>query len=513
MNDACRRVLEWSDCLLDPQRTPADQRQAADEWCTWGLERLGIDENVVGLSPEGFAAETSLGTGWAISPLNAARCLREFRRTAVFLQALDAAIRAARERFPGERIHVVEAGCGPLAPLVLPFALRHAAAEVDFTLIDLHEVSLDAAARLAEELGVAASIRARRAGDAAAMRFTATDRPHVIVCEVLRRALKQEPQVAVTRALAAQLRAGGFFLPERIDVDLGFLDSGRRFRRMTGQLGRGEPEPIERLGRAFTLDAYRAEAPGVNGARKIAGGTVRIPPPDQLVGLDDREQLIHRVQPGEIITGRAVEKSPLPEIDITESQQRPGRRVPHHLLQPPPPAHPAELQTAATRSRGERRTRLPVRIAVVLLDEYVDRRKCVMVHLALQPPGAAFDHDVLMNLVVAAAGVAVDEALVAAEPMPEKTQVPVGIVGMFQPAVHEHEPAVDPVAVRRMRRIGRDRAEFRAGFRRQHLVGIEDEDPLVAPGQVFQRPVFFLRPSAVEFKLDDPRAKLFRDAL
>src|SRR5690606_22092088 len=156
---------------------------------------------------------TGLPSGEAISPQRAALCVREHRRTAVFLQAMDAAIRAARERFPGETLHVVEAGCGPLAPLTLPFALRYAPEEVAFTLIDLHEASLASARRLASELGVEGSIRACRAEDATEVRFAEAEQPHVIACEVLRRALKKEPQVAVTRALAPQLRTGGFFLP------------------------------------------------------------------------------------------------------------------------------------------------------------------------------------------------------------------------------------------------------------------------------------------------------------
>ncbi len=50
-------------------------------------------------------------------------------------------------------------------------------------------------------------------------------------------------------------------------------------------------------------------------------------------------------------------------------------------------------------------------------------------------------------------------------------------------------------------------------FRRQYFVGIENENPLVPEREIFQRPVFFLRPGAIEFELHDPRAKLFRDAL
>src|SRR5690606_27285209 len=120
-------------------------------------------------------------------------------------------------------------------PLSLPFALRYPPEEVVFTLLDFHEVSLAGARRLAEDLGVTPSVRAWVAGDASEVRFAESERPHVIACEVLSRALKDEPQVAVTRHLAPQLREGGFFVPERIEIEAGFLHGDRQQRRFFGR--------------------------------------------------------------------------------------------------------------------------------------------------------------------------------------------------------------------------------------------------------------------------------------
>lgn len=239
------------------------------------MRRLGIDDDGIGREGKVLTTPTTLATGQAISPQRAALCVREPRRTVVFLQAMDAAIRAARARFPGETLHVVEAGCGPLAPLTLPFALRYAPSDVTFTVIDLHEVSLAGVRTLAEELGVAASLRACVQGDAAAVLFERAERPHVIGCEVLRRALKKEPQVAVTRALAPQLREGGFFLPERIEVDVGILHGASALRESSGESGAGDAARISRLGRVFSLDAL-APCPEVR-AGWLEGGGVETP--------------------------------------------------------------------------------------------------------------------------------------------------------------------------------------------------------------------------------------------
>jgi hypothetical protein len=278
MNAARDALLGWTGCLLDRTRSPGEQRDAAHAWCAWAMQRLGLDDNCIDPPNDPLNHPISLPTGEAISPQSAAFCVRDHRRTAVFLQAMDAAIRAARIQFPGETIHVVEAGCGPLAPLTLPFALRHAPEEVSFTLIDLHETSLAGARQLAAEFGVTPSFRACVAGDAGAVKFAEDQRPHVIACEVLRRALAKEPQVAVTRALAPQLRAGGFFLPERIDVDLGLLHWDRHLRRMTMGEDPLAPNPIEELGSAFVLDAYAAAGLVPSAEGLLRGGVVALPP-------------------------------------------------------------------------------------------------------------------------------------------------------------------------------------------------------------------------------------------
>lgn len=280
MNDSRGRFCRWIDCLLDPSRTPGDQRQAALEWCEWGLHLLGVDENALATHPDAFSADCRLPTGKAISPLGAARCVREYRRTAVFLQAMDAAVQCARERFPGERIHVFEAGCGPLAPLALPFALRYPPDEVTFSLLDLHPIAIEGTKRVAQELGVCESVRDYLVADATAVHFSEQDRPHVIACEVLLRALKSEPQVAATLNLAPQLRPGGVFLPERIEVDAGLFDQARWSRALTNSIKEEERglASIQELGRVFALDAYAVDKLQPCGPGRFAAASVNVPP-------------------------------------------------------------------------------------------------------------------------------------------------------------------------------------------------------------------------------------------
>ncbi|MBX3736137.1 MAG: hypothetical protein KF715_05570 [Candidatus Didemnitutus sp.] len=268
VNAERRAFDEWTTCLIDETRAPQEHLTAAHAWCGWALERLGMDAVRIDPPDSTGTHPTPLPGGEAISPQRAVLCLREHLRTAVYLRALDAAVRAAQEKFPGETIHLVEAGCGPAAPMALAMAARYSPAEVQVSLLDIHEASLGDARRLAADLGVERSLRATICGDAAAVRFAENDRPHIVVAEVLRRALKKEPQVAVTRALAPQLRAGGFFLPERIEVDLGFVRAG---------LAGGGSWDIERLGPVFVLDAGRTDALVPDAAGRLPERSIFVP--------------------------------------------------------------------------------------------------------------------------------------------------------------------------------------------------------------------------------------------
>jgi SAM-dependent methyltransferase len=270
----------WVDCLLDEAAPPFARREAAYAWCQWGLAALGVDANDSMPTRAGFAEATMLPTGKAISPLGAARCLWEYQRTSVFLRALEAAVEEASRRFPGETIHVVEAGCGPLAPLALALAVRHPRERVQVTLLDLHADSLECARQIAVRLGLEDRVRACVAADAVTYRFAEEERPHVIVCEVLLRALKTEPQVAATLNLAPQLRPGGIFLPERIDVHACLFESGKYYRPASENfdLAAVRAESITELGCVFSLAAERVAALENVGSGRLRAGAVDVPP-------------------------------------------------------------------------------------------------------------------------------------------------------------------------------------------------------------------------------------------
>lgn len=277
-----RQLLALTDTLLDPSTSPGEQREATQEWFRWAMGILGIPEETdPGDANEAFNRDSNGGTGKAIDPRSAARCVWEYTRTAKFLRGVDAAIQAAITKFPDETILVLEAGCGPLATLSLPFALRYPAERVKFSLLDLHPISLDCADRLIRSMGIEDSFQQRWCTDAATFTIPAGNRPHIVICEVLQRALTTEPQVAVTQNLLPQLRPGGFWLPQRIDVMLGTFDSAAHFNRSLTTATEERPAPppaLVTLGLACSLDATVSDGatPG-NDGKVLRCGEVVVP--------------------------------------------------------------------------------------------------------------------------------------------------------------------------------------------------------------------------------------------
>lgn len=183
---------------------------------------------------DGAKKNIQLPSGKAISPEDAARCIQDFMRTAKFLQGLEAAIRTAQQRFPQQTLNILYAGCGPFAPLALAIATRFSAAEIRFTLLDVHQESLDNAQRLFYKLGLTDRVASLILADAATYQWPAALPLHLVVSETMQRALDKEPQVAITQNLALQLCEGGILIPENIRVEAVLCIAAKEFPEAGG---------------------------------------------------------------------------------------------------------------------------------------------------------------------------------------------------------------------------------------------------------------------------------------
>jgi hypothetical protein len=143
------------------------------------------------------------------------------------MRGVYGAVEEALRRFPGERIHLLYAGCGPYATLVLPLLTQFSPAQLQVTLIDVHSASIRGVRRLVEALDLSAYGLACMEADAITYRHPDHLPLHVVVCETMQAGLAREPQVAITLNLLPQLVAGGIFVPENILVEAHLGDSRR----------------------------------------------------------------------------------------------------------------------------------------------------------------------------------------------------------------------------------------------------------------------------------------------
>ncbi len=209
---------------------------------------------------------TRLQTGKATSPADAVNCFSDTLRTVKYIRGGYQAIQDLQKIFPNERLHVVYAGCGPFAPLMLPLCALFTPDKLSLTLIDIHRESLDSVKLLARSLDLESSIKEYLCEDASLYRFPEEVPIHMMVSETLVQGLIIEGHVSIVHNFSDQILENGIIIPETIIVDAKYIRPEVEFQPCPPLLPPGIAGPRSRavqsqritMGRVFDVSLEAA---------------------------------------------------------------------------------------------------------------------------------------------------------------------------------------------------------------------------------------------------------------
>lgn len=137
-NNFKNELKRITDIFLTPQDNYGDLFNEADALYQLLLTVSGLDPDET-ISRE----DIYLPEGKALGPIWAARCVKEFMRTKRFLSGIFKAVKEAQKRFPGTQLHILYAGTGPFATLILPLTTAFSSREICFTLLEINPHSIE----------------------------------------------------------------------------------------------------------------------------------------------------------------------------------------------------------------------------------------------------------------------------------------------------------------------------------------------------------------------------------
>lgn len=218
MNTLNPKLIEISDVLLDENLHYGDLFSAINDYKKLLLEASGIilendedDQNIYTAS------------GKAISPKWAIRCVDDIMRTKRFCLGLYKAIKKVVSEKEGP-VRIVYAGTGPFATLILPSLTRLSSEEIQLTLLEINPKSFKSLENIITHFDLSNYVEAIECCDAVTYKISKPLDVDIIVTETLQKALKGEPQVAISYNLMSQVSDHTILIPEEISLELLLVD-------------------------------------------------------------------------------------------------------------------------------------------------------------------------------------------------------------------------------------------------------------------------------------------------
>lgn len=163
-----------------------------------------------------FENGKALGTFWA------ALCLDDIIRTRSFIRGIDKAIdHKLKDQKP---LHILYAGTGPYATLLLPLMAKYADREIRYTFMEINSFSLNILKQVINSTFLKEFDITYLQEDASMYRIDQENLPDIIISETMQRALEKEQQVPIFLNLMDQAREDTVFIPEKVRLMVGTVD-------------------------------------------------------------------------------------------------------------------------------------------------------------------------------------------------------------------------------------------------------------------------------------------------
>jgi len=172
--------------------------------------------------------DVQLSYGFALCEQYAADCILDYKRTCSFIKGIYKAINDVLAFNKGGKVHILYAGCGPYAPLLIPILNLLRDDRLYITFIDINQSSVNELQTVVNTLSLNIFIESTKVADA--ITYQHPRKLDLIITETMFLALTREPQVAIAQNLMPQLKENGILIPEEISINLGYSDTKKEPR-------------------------------------------------------------------------------------------------------------------------------------------------------------------------------------------------------------------------------------------------------------------------------------------
>ncbi|MBK9980946.1 MAG: hypothetical protein IPP15_00740 [Saprospiraceae bacterium] len=172
----------------------------------------------------------SLDSGAALGITWAAMCIKDIMRTKRFMNGVYAAVRDILLVHPEKTIHILYAGTGPFATLVLPLTARFSPEQIQLTLLEVNETSFNSLQNLVSILHLEKYIHRLEKADATKWKKPVNDQIDIFIVEAMQQGLKSEPHVAICMNIVPQLRPDTIMIPQQITLTAALLNEPKRMQ-------------------------------------------------------------------------------------------------------------------------------------------------------------------------------------------------------------------------------------------------------------------------------------------